>query len=80
MIYYVHFEDMCMKIIVLLFLGVILYCLASGVYYLVGHRSAASFKMAKALTWRIVLSLGLFILLFVAYLCGWLHPHGIYSQ
>lgn len=69
-----------MKIIVVLFLLVILYCLGSGVYYLVGNSKSASRKLARALTWRIALSLGLFLLLFVAYFLGWIHPHGLYNQ
>ncbi len=66
-----------MKIVVILFLLVILYCLGSGVYYLIGNQASAATKLAKALTWRIGLSLGLFLLLFVAYFLGWLHPHGL---
>jgi hypothetical protein len=30
--------------------------------------------MVKALTWRIGLSVGLFVLLMVAYSRGWMHP------
>ncbi len=68
-----------MKFFIILFLAVILYCLASGVYYLVTSKADSSTKLARALTWRISLSLLLFVLLFVAYFLGWLHPHGFYS-
>jgi cytochrome bd-type quinol oxidase subunit 1 len=62
------------KIVVIIFLLVILYCLASGVYFLV-KRSDEPQKLAKALTWRIGLSFCLFALLFVAYFLGWIKPH-----
>jgi hypothetical protein len=32
--------------------------------------------MVKALTWRIGLSVGLFVLLMLAYYQGWISPHG----
>jgi hypothetical protein len=34
-----------------------------------------SARMARALTMRISLSLGLFVLLFVGYHLGWIEPH-----
>jgi hypothetical protein len=34
-----------------------------------------SAQMARALTWRISLSLGLFAFLFVGYHFGWIEPH-----
>jgi hypothetical protein len=34
-------------------------------------------KMLRALTWRISLSLGLFVLLLVAGRAGWIVPHGL---
>ncbi|HEX4151849.1 MAG TPA: twin transmembrane helix small protein [Steroidobacteraceae bacterium] len=36
---------------------------------------AHSAEMARALTWRISLSVGLFVLLFVGYHFGWIEPH-----
>jgi hypothetical protein len=33
-------------------------------------------QMVKALTWRVGLSLMLFVLLWVAYALGWIHPTG----
>jgi hypothetical protein len=69
---------MLMKAVILLFLIMILYSLGSGLYYLVNEKSRAdSDRVVKALTWRIFLSLFLFLLLFAAYLLGWIHPHGI---
>jgi hypothetical protein len=51
-------------------LGQALWAMASGP----GH----SEEMARALTMRISLSLGLFALLFVAYHFGWMAPHRPY--
>lgn len=65
-----------MKIIVIAIILIIVYCLFSAGYFmLTGKRSHQA--MAKALTWRIVLSITLFILLLVSFLMGWIHPHGL---
>ncbi len=64
------------KILIILFLAIILYCLGSGLFYLVRDKSDSN-RVAKALTWRISLSLLVFILLFVAYALGWIAPHSI---
>jgi hypothetical protein len=71
---------MLFKIIVVIVLIIILYCLISAVYYLLYRKDPT--HMAKALTWRIILSVCLFILLFIAYALGWITPHGIipYNQ
>lgn len=69
---------MLVKLIIILFLLVILYSLGSALYYLAHERNAKDAdSVVKALTWRIGLSLLLFILLFVAYAMGWIQPHGI---
>ena len=34
-------------------------------------------RTVKALTWRIALSLGLFLFLLIAFALGWISPHGI---
>lgn len=67
---------MLVKIIILLFILFILYSLGSGLYFLVKEKSRST-KVVKALTWRIGLSVVLFILLFIAYALGWIQPHGI---
>ncbi len=64
---------MTIEIILLLFVLVILYCLGTGVFYLVRAGSDPA-KLAKALTWRVALSFTLFALLFVSYYFGWLKP------
>ncbi|HSW93820.1 MAG TPA: twin transmembrane helix small protein [Gammaproteobacteria bacterium] len=69
---------MWVKLVIILFLLVILYSLGSALYFLTHERTKADAdRVVKALTFRIGLSLLLFILLFVAYAIGWIQPHGI---
>lgn len=65
---------MLLKIIVIVLLFVVLYCLGSGLYYLV-REGQGSVNLAKALTWRVSISLLVFTLLIVAYFMGWITPH-----
>jgi len=58
-----------MKILVVLFLIVILGSLGSALYYLVRDRGQSD-RAVRALTWRIVLSITLFILLMAGYKTG----------
>lgn len=67
---------MLFKFFIVLFLLFIFYSLGSGLVYLVRDKSDSK-RVAKALTWRIGLSLLLFVLLFVAFGLGWIKPHGI---
>jgi hypothetical protein len=64
------------KTIVLLLCLTILVALGSALYFLVSGKDNTD-KIVKALTWRIGLSILLFILLFIAFGFGWLTPHGI---
>lgn len=59
---------------IILFLLVIFFSLASALYYLV-HDQGKTNRTVKALTWRIGLSLLLFVLLFIAFALGWITPH-----
>lgn len=65
-----------MKIVILLLLAVVLYCLGSAMFYMVSSKKNPQ-KMAKALAWRIGISLGVFLLLLVSFLMGWIVPHGV---
>jgi hypothetical protein len=69
---------MSFKIIVLIVLAVILYCLGSGLFYLV-REGVGSRKLVIALTWRIVLSLCLFAFILISYLLGWVTPHAVFA-
>lgn len=55
---------------------VILYCLFSAVYHLVRPGKGGR-PLARMLTWRMAISVLLFLSLFVAYALGWAHPHGL---
>lgn len=67
---------MLFKVIIIFFLLIILYSLGSALYFLVKEKGNST-RVVKALTWRISLSLLLFVLLFVAYGLGWITPHHI---
>ena len=62
-------------IIVVIFLG-ILASLGSALIHLVRGRGRSE-RTAKALTVRIGLSIGLFVLLFLLWFAGLIRPHGI---
>jgi hypothetical protein len=68
---------MLVKSIVILFLLIILYSLGSALFYLVRDKGSDSIRVIKALTWRISLSMLLFILLLIAFSFGWIVPHSI---
>lgn len=67
---------MIIKILILIFMLTILFCLGSGIVYLLKDPKGSG-RMVKALSWRIGLSLILFILLLLAYAAGYIKPHGI---
>lgn len=64
------------KVVIILFLLAIFYSLGTALYYLVTERGE-SIKIVKALTWRIGLSLILFVSLFFAFHMGWITPHPV---
>lgn len=69
---------MTIKIIAIVIFVAIIASLGSALFHLVRRGDAEqSQKTAKALTVRIALSLGLFILLFVAMAMGLFRPSGI---
>lgn len=68
-----------MDIIRLLIIGTLLaivWSLGTALYHL-SKGTGDSDRMLRALTWRISLSLGLFILLLVAGRAGWIVPHSV---
>jgi len=68
---------MVIKIIAVLLLITIIYCLGSAGFLMVRQKKRNPHSVVIALTWRIALSLFLFILLFIGYALGWIAPHGI---
>ena len=67
---------MLAKIFVVLIMLIILFCLGSGLFYLI-RDDGQTINMVKLLTWRIGLSLFLFLLLFLGFALGFITPHGV---
>ncbi len=64
---------MALNILIILFILVILYSLGSALIFLVRDHGEGD-RMVKRLTWRIGLSLVLFLFLWAAYQMGWIEP------
>jgi hypothetical protein len=62
------------KYLIILMLVLIVGSLGKALYHLSARTPVDSRKMVKALTWRISLSVGLFVLLMIAYYEGWIAP------
>lgn len=70
---------MLAKLLVIAVFFTIIGSLASGLFYLVKDRGESD-RTVKALTLRIGLSVGLFVLLFILYAAGLIQPHSITPQ
>lgn len=68
---------MLVKIIILLFLAIIFFCLGSAVIFLIRQKPGST-NLVKALTARITISLILFFLLLFAFFMGWIQPHQVF--
>jgi hypothetical protein len=64
------------KLLIILVLAAIVASLGSGLFHLVRDEGKSK-RMVNALTLRIVLSVLLFVLLFVAWRSGLITPHGV---
>ena len=64
------------KFLIIFILTIILISLTRGLHFLMKDDDQST-KMAKSLTIRIVLSVFLFILIFVGYSMGWITPNHI---
>jgi predicted histidine transporter YuiF (NhaC family) len=67
---------MLAKIITIFILFAVFFALGSSLYYLVKDGNQG-LKTVKMLTWRILLTIGLFIFLGIASHFGWIRPHNI---
>jgi len=67
------------KLLVIAILVVILISLGSGLFYMLKDRGKSD-RTLKALSWRIGLSVTLFLLLMLMYAAGFIKPHGIVPQ
>lgn len=68
-----------MKIIILVILGIIVASLGSALYHLLMDKERTQ-KTIRALTWRVILSLCLFMLLLLAFASGLIQPHGLKGE
>lgn len=66
-----------MKLLVALVFIAILFALGSAMIQLLKPDRQDNKAMAKSLTWRIGLSIVLFLFLLLAYQFGWITPHGV---
>lgn len=64
------------KAILALLFVFIFFSLGSALYFLVRDKQNST-RTLKALTWRIALSIILFIILIFAFAMGWISPHSI---
>jgi len=64
------------KIFIILVMLTILFSLGSGLFFLVKDDKSSK-RTIKALSWRIGLSIGLFLFLFVAFAMGYIQPHSL---
>ena len=64
---------MLSKLIIIAFLIAILWTLLSSFYYLVKDKGEGT-RTVRRLTWRVGLSLFLFMLLYVFFRLGWVEP------
>ena len=62
------------KYLVIALLALIVISLGKAMFHLSSPRPEDANKMVKALAWRIGLSVGLFVLLIVAYYAHWISP------
>ncbi len=69
---------MPIKIIFVIAFIIIIFSLGSALFHLVSHKNQEhSEKTVKALTFRIGLSLVLFIMMYIAFITGLIKPEGI---
>jgi FtsH-binding integral membrane protein len=64
------------RYVVIAFIVLILASLFSGLFFLIRDQGRSK-RTVKALTWRVGLSLALFLLLLAGYYFGLIKPHGI---
>jgi hypothetical protein len=66
--------EFAFKYVVIAILAMIVFSLGKALFHLTGSQPGDSAKMVKALSFRIALSVFLFVLLIVAYSQGWIAP------
>ncbi|HEY0181112.1 MAG TPA: twin transmembrane helix small protein [Dokdonella sp.] len=64
------------KLFILAALAAILYNLGAGLFYMMVDQGTTG-RTARALTWRIGLSVGLILVVILGISMGWIRPHGL---
>ena len=67
---------MLFKIVVIVLLLVVIFSLGQALFFLIKDESKSD-RMMKSLTWRIGLSVFIFILLLIGQAMGLIQPHGL---
>ena len=62
-------------LVIVIFLGIVA-AMGSALYFLVKDRGDSD-RLARALTWRVAISVSLFALLFVLWWAGLIQPHAL---
>ena len=70
---------MLLKVLILLLLLSVGASLFTAAYHLTHRGDQSAEKFARALTWRIGLSLLIFVIIVTGCFWGWLTPHGLGS-
>lgn len=64
------------KVIIVTLLGLIVLSLGAGMFSLIGDRGDTN-RTVKFLTFRIALSILVFVFIAISFFMGWIQPHGI---
>jgi len=67
---------MLIKTIILIMLLLVLMSLAASMFTMIKDRNNTN-RTVKFLTFRIAISVALFVLIFVSFFMGWIQPHGL---
>ena len=67
---------MIFKILIVLLLFIVIFSLGQALFYLIKDEGKSD-RMVKALSWRIGLSVFIFILLLIGQAVGLIQPHGL---
>ena len=70
-------SEFLFKILVIAILFFILLSLSGGLFFLIKDEKKNSNRMVTSLSFRVGLSIFLFLLLFYGFYSGLIHPHGI---
>jgi hypothetical protein len=70
---------MIFKTIIIALLLIVIFSLGQALRFMIKQddNNDNSGKVLKSLTWRIGLSVFIFILLLIGQAVGWIHPHGL---